>query len=472
MPRLISWLGRTKDFDGSTFKAGGPTGELWAAVLGEYDQHVLLLQLDDGEPDLNRAAAIKRYLLDKPYAGRVELRNVAIAGPTDFRSIRETVEPIVVDLEKLGEVHAFISTGTSTMQSVWYFLAQASSGALRIFQTSRAEHRPKGLADLREFVDLSGSRLTHTILQHDHRATPTYDDDGILRDTASLRPVYERAKAVANTDKVFVHLHGESGAGKEDVARYVHKESRRANRPFVAINCAAMGDQLLESRLFGYDKGVFTGADKAREGIFEQAHLGTIFLDEVGDISPFMQQSLLRVLQEGTIQRIGEVRERRVDVRVITASHRDLAQRCTEGHFRWDLYYRLAVVELRIPSFAERTLVERQQFLDHQLRTAAHRFGRARLRLSASAKTFLEAYPFPGNLREVANVIDNLYVFCEGEVGVEDLPVRLRQNETASWNLDEAKRAHVARAIAAFGANKSRVAEVLGVARGTLDKML
>ncbi len=186
-----------------------------------------------------------------------------------------------------------------------------------------------------------------------------------------------------------------------------------------------------------------------------------------------MQQSLLRVLQEQEVQPVGSTKTKKIDVRVITATHRNLPERCAEGKFRWDLYYRLAVAEIEVPSFRQRALAERETFVDHYVRTLAQLRGQERLVMSAAAKTHLLAYPFPGNLRELANVVESLYVFCEGEVRIEDLPVRLRQNQVFhSWKLADVERAHIARAMVFFEGKKVAVAGALGVSRSTLDKKL
>ena len=471
---LVSWLARTHDFDRRTFRDDGPTANLWRGdAFAECSQHIILVQEDrEGGPDLNRKRSVQRYLDGHPASAKVVLRDVAVADPTDFIALRVLVERVLEDvLTTAARVEAFVSPGTGTMQAVWYFIALTQKHPLRLFQTVRPSLDPDGRPGQRRYIDLPEVRIT---AQLERKASATSSpSSSALRDTESLAPTYARAKAVAATDHIGVLIQGPTGAGKEDLARYIHEESHRAAAPFVRVNCAAFADNLLESRLFGYEKGAFTGADKTTKGIFEQASGGTLFLDEIGDISPYMQQSLLRVLQERTVQRIGSAKEIPVDVRVVAASHRELPARCAEGKFRWDLFYRLAVVELSLKPLADRSLAERRQFIRHAVRVSADSFERRPLKLSRPVTDFLEQYPFPGNLRELRNVVENLYVFSrDGEdVQLADLPVRLHTART-SWSLAEVERLHIRKAMRAFDGNKSRVAKELGVSRSTLDRKL
>ncbi|MGH7163306.1 MAG: sigma-54 interaction domain-containing protein, partial [Planctomycetota bacterium] len=249
-----------------------------------------------------------------------------------------------------------------------------------------------------------------------------------LADFASRSPKMRRLMATArrlvSTDSSLLIL-GETGVGKEWLARAVHAEGPRASGPFMAVNCAALPETLLESELFGHERGSFTGAVRARRGYFELAHKGTIFLDEVGEIPAHLQVKLLRVLQERKIQPVGSERPIAVDVRVIAATNRDLEADMESGRFRPDLYYRLGVVTLTVPPLRERredipSLVE--SYLD-QYRT---RFGRQVARVGTAAMDALTRYAWPGNVRELINVIERAVLLCAGdEIGVADLPDNL-----------------------------------------------
>src|ERR1022692_3045623 len=234
----------------------------------------------------------------------------------------------------------------------------------------------------------------------------------IYGSSAAMQAVRELIARVAPTGAT-VLITGETGTGKELVARAIHKNSPRASKPFVAVNCAAFTETLLESELFGHEKGAFTGADRSRQGLFEAAHQGTLFLDEVAEMSPAAQAKLLRVVTDGQVLRVGSTQPRKVDVRLLAATHRDLAQRVREGLFREDLYYRLAVVPIAIPPLRERRedigalseLFVRQVSIDLKLP------GR---KLMPQALDRLRSYDFPGNVRELRNLIERASILSVG----------------------------------------------------------
>ena len=244
----------------------------------------------------------------------------------------------------------------------------------------------------------------------------------IYGDSAAMQDVREKIARVAPTNAT-VLITGETGTGKELVARAIHRNSTRANRPFVAVNCAAFTETLLESELFGHEKGSFTGADRMRQGLFEAAHEGTLFLDEAGEMSPAAQAKLLRVLTDGQVVRIGSTKSRSVDVRVLVATHRDLQQRVKEGLFRDDLYYRLAVVPIQIPPVRERREDIRGlcELLSQQV---ASELKLAPRPLTEEAIENLVHYEFPGNVREMRNLIERAYILSRHEeIGAEHFPV-------------------------------------------------
>jgi DNA-binding NtrC family response regulator len=223
--------------------------------------------------------------------------------------------------------------------------------------------------------------------------------------------VKSRIAKVAPTDATVLVL-GESGTGKELVARAIHEQSRRRDAPLVAVNCTAIPDGLIESELFGHEKGAFTGASTSHVGLVEAAEGGTLFLDEVGELPATAQARLLRVLQEGEVRRVGSTRTRRVNVRVIAATHRDLVQLAREGRFRNDLYYRLRVVEIVLPPLRERggDLAELTQ---HLLGQAMARVGKGGVSLAPAAEAAIASYPWPGNIRELENAIQRAVILCE-----------------------------------------------------------
>jgi two-component system response regulator HydG len=252
------------------------------------------------------------------------------------------------------------------------------------------------------------------------------DPHGLVGSSEAMRRVLEQVRKVAATDATALVL-GESGTGKELVARAIHDGSARREKPFVSVSCAAIPEGLLESELFGHEKGAFTGAVKRKLGRFELAHEGTLFLDEVGELPPSVQVKLLRVLQERRFERVGGEETVEVDVRLVSATNRDLAAMVKEGRFREDLYYRLDVVAIRLPALRERP-GDVEELARHFLARAAPRLGRAVTGFTPEALEALRRHRWPGNVRELENVVEQALVFVEGElVTPAELPDALRR---------------------------------------------
>jgi DNA-binding NtrC family response regulator len=299
--------------------------------------------------------------------------------------------------------------------------------------------------------------------------------EGLLGRTAAMLTVYKQIAHAADSIAP-VLVCGESGTGKELVARAIHAHGSRALRPFVAINCAAVAETLLESELFGHVRGAFTGATSDRKGVFEQAHGGTVFLDEIGDTPPAMQVKLLRVLQDGEIRPVGASRATRVDARVVAATNADIDRAVADQRFREDLYYRLSVIVIRLPALRDRR-EDIPLLIDQFVGRAAARAGR-QVALSPEAVSALTGYNWPGNVRELENTIERLVVFSRGRIEVQDLPdpvvaapplqERLFQDLPP---LDEIERRYLVHVLESVGGNRSRAAEVLGIDRRTFYRM-
>jgi len=263
-------------------------------------------------------------------------------------------------------------------------------------------------------------------------------------ESAAVRGVREKIARVAGTNAT-VLITGETGTGKELVARAIHRNSQRANKPFIPVNCAAFTETLLESELFGHEKGAFTGADRIRQGLFEAADQGSLFLDEAGEMSLAAQAKLLRVLTDGQVLRVGSTRPRSVDVRVLVATHRDLKKRVAEGLFREDLYYRVAVVPIHIPALRERA-EDIPELCDLFCRQVATELAMEPRRIAIQAIENLKQYAFPGNLRELKNLIERAYILSNSqEIGPEDFPVpQLDASASAGGNGNKALAASAA----------------------------
>jgi DNA-binding NtrC family response regulator len=343
-------------------------------------------------------------------------------------------------------------------------------------------------AQLRDCLDVSLQRVVDTLkrteqkLRARHRALVAVAREvdepyGLVARSLPMSQLLELTRRVAKVDAT-VLITGESGTGKERIARLLHAESTRANGPFIAINCGAVAESLLESELFGHARGAFTGATADRPGLFEAAHGGSLLLDEVGELSAGMQVKLLRVLQEREIRRVGENRTRSVDVRVIAATHRDLAQRVSSQELRQDLYYRLKVVELRVPALRERredVLPLARMFLAD----AARRMKRSITGLSPRAADQLLHYPWPGNVRELENAMERACALTRGaRVDIEDLPEEVREAlpyptpGARVRPLEDVEKEYILAVLERNGNNQTRTAKQLRIGSATLYRKL
>ena len=251
-----------------------------------------------------------------------------------------------------------------------------------------------------------------------------FGDTGIIGQHTSLAEGFRTLEKVAPTDST-VLVTGESGTGKELLVRALHKHSARMDKPFVPINCGAIPKELLESELFGHEKGAFTHAIRTRPGRFEMAEGGTVFLDEIGEMDPLLQVKILRVLQEREIERVGGMGVKKVDVRIIAATNRNLEDEVAAGRFREDLFYRLNVIPVHLPPLRERG-EDVLLLIDHFLKRFCATKKRPQLALAPDAERVLEAYPWPGNVRELENLAERLSILCDGnEIRLDDLPAKI-----------------------------------------------
>jgi len=286
----------------------------------------------------------------------------------------------------------------------------------------------------------------------------------------AMREVLELARKVAPTNAT-VLLMGESGTGKEILARCIHQNSRRADSVFLALNCAALAPTLIESALFGHEKGAFTGAIAQHQGVFERAHGGTLFLDEVGELDGNSQAKLLRVLQDRTFERLGGTRQIQVDVRLIAATNRDLKKMVEEGKFRQDLYYRLNAFPLEIPLLRQRP-ADIIPLAEHFLARASAALGKQTPVLSAGARQALLAYSWPGNVRELENMMERVAILSEGEVQVENLPLPPGEPSERPARWKEIEKEAILEALRRHGGNRTRAAQELGISLRTLQYRL
>jgi two-component system response regulator AtoC len=345
--------------------------------------------------------------------------------------------------------------------------------------------KPVDLDELKLLADRAreNSRLRQELSYYRKQATREVSLAGILGNSPVMRAVLDRARQVAALDETPpVLITGETGTGKGLVARTIHASGPRSGRPFIDVNCTALPATLMEAELFGYERGAFTDAKESKLGLFEAAEGGFIFLDEVGDIELALQGKLLRAIEDRTVRRVGGIRDRKIDVRILAATNRDLQKDVQGERFRKDLFFRLAVILLRLPPLRERAddvLILAEHFLKHY----AAKYGRDVRRISVEAQALLRAYPWPGNVRELSHVMERAILWShEAELSAEHLslnnPDELMQPDDAApavpglppdgMDLAQWERAMLEQALRQSDGNQTRAAQRLGISRDTL----
>jgi DNA-binding NtrC family response regulator len=429
--------------------------------------------------------------LQKKTTSKINLQHIKLSGPTNFGEIYQAATAIISDtLQEHGpdaDLVFHLSPGTPAMAAVWILLSKTRFTA-EVIESSK-EHGVRTasvpfdisadfIPDIFRKPDITLERLAAGLPSEAHE----FDD--IIHRSDIMRRVILKARRIAPRS-IPVLIEGESGTGKELFARAIHKASPRKDKPFIAINCGAIPTELVESELFGHEKGSFTGAINARVGHFEAAHQGTIFLDEIGELPREMQVKLLRVLQEGEIKRIGATTTRKVDVRIIAATNRNLIDEVAIGTFREDLFYRLAVAVIKLPPLCERSgdislLIDR--FMEQINKESSQEPGYKHKKLSATARNLLLQHLWPGNIRELQNTLTRAAVLSSDEMLQEDdirealLPIPLKsiqkeqilnQPLTEGFNLPEIIKTvavhYLERGLSETHGNKTKTAEILGL---------
>ena len=452
-----------------------------ATVLIVDDDQVLRRQLFwalDSEHHVleadSRAAAIAQL-----QTGRVQVVVCDLHLPPDLDGISEGLAVIEAARAARPSIPVIVITGSNSRQIA---LEAIRCGAYGFFE------KPFNEAEVSHIVR-QAARVRHLEEENSKLRASLNACRGfgrLLGSSPALERILKQARAVASTSAT-VLLAGENGTGKEMLARAVHEESPRAEGPFVAVSCAALPEDLIESELFGHERGAFTGATQARMGRFELADGGTLFLDEIGELTQAVQVKLLRVLQDRTFERLGSAKSTCVDIRLIAASNRDLELEVEEGRFRRDLFYRLNVVPLQLPALRER-LEDLPILAAHFAAKAADKHGRPPAALDPALIEALQEYDWPGNVRELENLMERLVVLTTGpRLGTEFLPekmLHIRRPAAASNNSAEAdettlegamlalKRRLLISALHAEGGNKAAAAKRLGISRSYLHRLI
>jgi DNA-binding NtrC family response regulator len=445
------------------------------------DQRVLIV--DDEESarhGLSELVASWGYVTDTAADGREALQRVDRFCPLVV--ITDVVMPNLDGFQLLAnirqehpEMSVILLTGQGSVDAA--MRSVKDEGAFYYFEKP-IETRKLQLV-LRKAAEYSSARRENDMLRRQLREYGAFGD--MVGNSEAMREVYTLIEQVAPSS-VSVLLTGESGTGKEMVARTIHKLSPRANQPFIAINCAAMPETLMESELFGHEKGAFTGAADRRIGCFELANNGTLLLDEIAEMPFLLQAKLLRVLEDKTVRRLGSARETQVDVRVIAATNKEPARAVQQGTMRDDLLYRLNVITINLPPLRDHrddVPLLAQRMIDE----LSQRHKRSARLISTEAMEALLGYNWPGNVRELRNVIERAVVICEAEqIECRHLPSHITQQEASlstdvvtipvGTPLDEVERRVILSTLARTDYNKTRAADVLGISLKTLHNKL
>lgn len=395
---------------------------------------------------------------------------------------REVFDVLLLDLDLVGEgdleLISFIERQSPATQIILIYDESQIEQAIEGIRRGAFFYLPKSCqpSDVALIVD-KALMASHTLAQVHAYEQNAFEE--MVGGSPAMTRVVELITKVAPTDSTVLLL-GESGTGKEVMANTIHRLSPRRDNPFIAINCAALPEQLLESELFGHVKGSFTGAFADKSGLFEEADGGTIFLDEVGDTSPAMQAKLLRVLQNGEVRRVGDSTTRRVDVRVLAATNKDLVEAVSQKEFREDLYFRINVIQIVIPPLRER-LDALPVLVKQFVKRFSNSYSKNVVQLDDHAWTLLRGYGYPGNIRELQSIIAHAVILCDGDtVGAVDLPDHVRFGtlprlalpdataESTLPTLQQMEKRLIETALQRLQGNQTEVAKTLGISRSTL----
>lgn len=435
-------------------------------------EQIDILVVDD---DISHCTILQALLRGWGY--RVAL---AYNGVQALEQVRQTVFDLVLCDIRMAEMDGIetlkeIKTWNPSIPVLIMTAYSSVDTAVEALKSGALDYLIKPL-DFDKLQQTLSEALAHTRLSESPVAgSPPAAQFGMVGDSPAIRALLNNIALVAPSDAT-VLIHGESGTGKELVARALHASSARSRRPLVILNCAALNESLLESELFGHEKGAFTGADKRREGRFVEADGGTLFLDEIGDISPLMQVRLLRAIQEREVQRVGSNQTLSVDVRLIAATHRDLAEEVSAGRFRQDLYYRLNVVTIDMPPLRQRK-EDIPQLARYFLQRYAVRNRKAVQGFTPQAMDLLIHYAWPGNIRELENAVERAVVLLTGEyISERELPLAITgtsvsdapHGEDSIQPLVEVEKEAILVALEKTGGNKTEAARQLGITRKTL----
>ena len=467
MSTLISWIAYEEDFikNGKEINPKGPHYNFYMhhlASLSSIKKHILLYN-EETTALYDRVKRLQSKLRQETrrVPRKIELQTQLIpSNAFDSAELFQKLDQYLIN-SKEEDIIAMVNTGTKDMHTVWYLLQFRYPKRIRLISVVDpiySKDTTKG--DIRFDLTLKEDVLPSTFtLRQASKQDLNFKD---FQKEARIRAI-----SIASSPDTTALILGDHGTGKESLAKTIHENSARKTKPYLIRNCAGYTDELLRPELFGHIKGSFTGANSNSKGIFEQANGGTVFLDEIGDISPFMQINLLRLLQNKEIVPVGSTKSVKIDVRVIAATNKDLLKECEEGNFRWDLYYRLAVAEVKTKPVASFRLSEKREMIKYFLKSSQEKFqsiGHNEVQLNDEVFKILDDYHFPGNIREVENLIESLYTFNIQEIKPKHLPERILNSKlSSSEHLNTVVQNHCQLVFDKYGKSQTKAMKILGI---------
>lgn len=490
MKTLISWMGTKADFDfdqttnTTSVNNEGPHKRLYTYYLQDlgFKKHILLIndpedgQMVEKQKQLKQSLRSELRRFEKEERPDIVIDSIKVNNPFSLHEVHSKLKTYLENHQQ-EQFTAFIQPGTRDAYVAWFLLREQFKGRLDLLQLRDPKYSADTKrGDLQKEVELIPKTIPELFDLREPQSETTYVD---------FQPeATEKALQIANQaiDDLTVLVLGEHGSGKDSIARKIHDNTKtRCKRPYRVVNCAGYTDELLRSELFGHKKGSFTGADSDKKGLFEEAKGGTVFLDEIGDISHFMQVSLLRVLENQEITRVGDTKPTKIDVRIVAATNKDLPEACERGDFRWDLFYRLAGIEIETIAFRnfpnERKVQAINHFIDSlflQFKGFGNNQRIKKIRLSKDTRRVLEAHEFPGNIRELQNLIKALYIHGQADIQPKHLPKRiLAKTASRDESLKAAELRHIEKVFNKYRGDRKQTQEALRInSRDTLLKKL
>ncbi|QMU66226.1 MAG: AAA domain-containing protein [Flavobacteriaceae bacterium] len=482
---LVSWVATGHDFirpkDNSTeiiINENGPHFSLYRDFGQDFDVHYLLSQYRERENlemdvKLNRLRVALEHSFNNK---KVMLMYMDIDDILSIGTIKNKIDELIkIKLDRTN-VQIFVSPGTPSMQTAWYLLGcdLFKRDTISFFRRRERRFIEGGLTPPKEPIEFDVSHYAGVTNVRDNNAGGHLNTNLKPKITTKLKPIYTKAVQLAGNDKTTILIQGDSGTGKTFLAKYIHNISNRKNKPFSILDCSAYNETMLEHKLFGYEKGAFSGATKLHTGVLEQAKGGTVVFDAIDTLPKHLQARLNTVLNEKVFQRIGSDRNLPLDVRIIATSTEDLWLLRDADAFHRELHYRLAVAELQLPSFFQMQRKERKAWVNYFMETTYTKLGVDYIgEIDKEAWDFILDYHFDGNLKEVENMVEIFYTFCEKKVTKADIPRQMIKGEKSPvLSLESAMKKHVNAVVEQCEGNISQAAKYLGVYRGTVSKYL